>query len=331
MRLETYIIAEIGSNHDGDLERAKKLIRLAKKAGANAVKFQSFKASTLLNPLMRKGERNPSYALLEKLSLPLTWLKDLVKVASSESIDFLSTPFDLESLKVLLSFDMPFIKIASGDLTFFPLLKEAAKAKKPLLLSLGGATLEEVKASVTFLKEEKASDIVLLHCLSAYPALEEEMNLRVLPSLARSFNLPVGLSDHTKGLLCSLAAVSLDAKVIEKHFTDDPTREGPDHSFALDFENFSELVTAIRRLEKALGDGIKRPMPSEMSERIDARRALYASQNIAQGEVLNEKNVKWVRPAYSEGIFPTEYKTVYGRKVAHDIAINGLITLKDLE
>ena len=291
-----YIIAEIGSNHDGDFNRAKRLIHLAKEAGADAVKFQSFHADLLCNPLgLKEGRwvKDPSYPLLKSLELPLDWLpklRDAVK-----DIDFLSTPFDLASLDALISLDVPFIKIASGDITYRELLEKAALSGKPIFLSTGHATLDEIERALDWMSR---ADVILLHCVSAYPCPIDRSNVLVIKTLQEHFSLPVGLSDHSPGHLVPILATALGACVIEKHFTDDRNRTGPDHPFALNVDEFAKMVQSVREAKCALGSGEKVPCFVEESERVMARRAFYAARDLQAGIRLQRGDVKFVRHAF---------------------------------
>lgn len=324
-----YVIAEIGSNHDGDLERAKMLIQKAKEAGADAAKFQSYQAHTLINhTYVSNGhwEKDPSWDTLVRLSVPEEWHKQLQNEADRVGIDFLSTPFDLERLDLLINLQVPVIKIASGDLTYHELIKASGYSKRPVFLSTGHATLGEVEAALKVLWKTGCKDIVLLHCESVYPASFEDVNLQAMSTMQYGFQVLVGYSDHTPGSTVSIGAVALGACVIEKHFTDDNDREGPDHSFALNTVNFSSMVKQIRELEIALPGGAKLPRHSEKEERIMARRALYAKRKISRGESLKRDMVNIVRHCYPEGISADKWKWVVGRTVSIDIEENALIT-----
>ncbi len=325
----TYIIAEIGSNHDGDLERAKMLIRKAKEAGADAVKFQSFQVEALINQnceMNTRWQSDPAWNVLEKLSVPEEWHKELQLEADRAGIDFLSTPFDLQRMKLLINLNIPAIKIASGDLTYHELIKVAGKSDRPVFLSTGHATLGEVESALKVLWESGCKDIVLLHCTSTYPGTFEDVNLKAMCSMQQGFQVQVGYSDHTPGTTIPVAAVALGACVIEKHMTDDTSRQGPDHSFALDVGQFNLMVNQIRELEAAMAGGAKQPRPSEKEERIMARRAIYANRKIARGVTLEREMVKIVRHCYPEGIPADKWDWIDGRVVTQEIEENALIT-----
>ncbi len=324
-----YIIAEIGSNHDGELERAKKLIREAKKAGADAAKFQSFQVEKLINKkclIDGSWVDDPSWEKLENLSIPNEWYEELQAQANDVGIDFLSTPFDLERLELLLQLDVPAIKIASGDLTYHELIKAAGKSGKPVFISSGHATLGEVEAALTHLWEEGCKDIVLLHCTSSYPADIEDVNISAMVSMQMGFQVQVGYSDHTLGTAAPLGAVALGAVVIEKHFTDDKKRSGPDHPFALDFDEFKNMTMQIRELEKTLISVPKAPRPKEIIERTMARRAVYAKVKIAKDTPITREAIKIVRHAYKEGIPADCLDRLLHKAVKVDIDPDQLIT-----
>ncbi|MGA8164431.1 MAG: N-acetylneuraminate synthase family protein [Waddliaceae bacterium] len=324
-----YIIAEIGSNHDGDLERAKTLIRKAKDAGADAAKFQSFQVKTLINHRWKSEGRwvnDPSWNLLESLSLPQEWHDLLQQEAREQDIDFISTPFDNERLKWLVDLDVPAIKIASGDLTYFELLKAAGESGKPIFLSTGHANLGEVENGLQVLWKTGCKHIVLLHCASIYPASFKDTRLRSMTSMQQGFQVQVGYSDHTPGSVATLGAIALGACVIEKHLTDDRTRSGPDHPFALTTDEFGQMVKEVRQLEEALTGKIKSPRPPEKEERILARRAIYANTNIARGMTVQREMVKIVRHAYPEGVPADAWEKIEGKPVVSDIEEHALIT-----
>lgn len=333
-KFPSYIIAEIGSNHDGSLEKAFHLISLAKEAGADAVKFQSFTADTLTNFYTKKEGawiKEPAFEILEKLELPLEWHEKLKKHADKQGVDFLSTPFDSKRLELLISLEVPLIKIASGDLTNYELLKAASQSKIPVVISTGAALLNEVKDAFTLLKNAQTAGIAILQCVSCYPAVIEKANILAMKAMQEEFLVPVGYSDHTPGHIVSLAAVALGASIIEKHFTDDKTLKGPDHPHSLNPDEFAQLVTSIRSLEQALGSGIKEPILEEMDERIMARRAFYAAKKIPKGATLTKDMVKLVRHAFPEGILANTLELPFGYLVKEDIEEHELLTWDKLK
>ena len=328
-----YVIAEIGSNHNGSLDKAKLLCRLAKQAGADAVKIQSFQVDRLINRHAQQNgqwQAHPAWEMLDQLTVPEAWHAELQAYCKKMGIDFFSAPFDETRVTLLNSLDVPVIKIASGDLTHHELLKAVGQTHRPVILSTGMAYLGEVEAALNVLREAGATQIALLHCVSLYPPKFSDMNLRAMATMAATFQVPVGLSDHTPGYTATLGAVALGGSMIEKHLTDDKAQSGPDHVYALDGPDFTEMVTQIRNLEEALGDGIKQPAPGEIGERVGARRAVYADQKIAAGSTLEPAMFKIVRHAYTEGIAAHDAAHVYGRKAAQDIQPHKLLTWSDV-
>lgn len=325
-----YIIAEIGSNHDGSLEKAKKLITLAKRSGADAAKFQSFQSHLLVNPYTKKHAQwvdEPAFNILKQLTIPTEWHHELARHAKEEGIDFLSTPFDLERLELLDSLDMPLVKISSGDLTNKEFLSAAAKLNIPVVISTGAAFLGEVEQAIMVLQMHGAKEIAVLQCVSCYPTSFAQANIFAMKTIQVTFQVIVGYSDHTPGIVVPLGAVALGASIIEKHFTDDQTLTGPDHAHSLNSNEFSNMVKSIRELELALGNGIKRPVPEELEERIMARRAIYANADIKKGEVLTKEMIKIVRHAFPEGIPAADLNSIIGRIATKDIKEHELLTL----
>ncbi|MBI3901017.1 MAG: N-acetylneuraminate synthase family protein [Chlamydiia bacterium] len=325
----TYIIAEIGSNHDGSLERAKHLILGAKEAGADAVKFQSFQVERLINPKWRPNghwEPHKAWKTLEGLALPEEWHYELKAFSNDLGIDFLSAPFDEERLQLLAKLNVPIIKVASGDLTYHSFLKDIGRLGKPVILSTGLAYLGEVETALTILEESGCDQVALLHCVSLYPPKFEDSNIRAMVTMHNAFKIPTGYSDHTPGSTVPLGAVALGANIIEKHLTDNKSAFGPDHSYALEVYEFREMVCQIRQLEAALGDGIKRPTLAELPERVGARRAIYTREAIKEGSVLSNKMLKVVRHAYPEGVPADKLDYLEGKLVTRDIEADTLLT-----
>ena len=306
-----YIIADVGSNFNGSLDLAKAYIDAGKEIGVDAVKFQTYKAATLLNPLKPDGERWAAYDEVGKYELPWGWHQELFEHAESVGIEFLTTPFDLSILDELQRVGVRALKIASGDLTFTLLLQKVAALGKPVILSTGMADLEEIRAAVHTLRKGGAADIALLHCVSSYPPRFEQVNLRAMRSMADAFGLPVGLSDHTPGNATALGAVALGALIIEKHITMDRQLGTPDALFAMTVAEFGRMVTDIRNLERALGDGVKVPAEDEREERTWARRGIYARVDIEAGGPLTMENVKFVRP--ENGVPASEWSRFEGK------------------
>ncbi|EAJ0469222.1 N-acetylneuraminate synthase [Campylobacter upsaliensis] len=314
------IIAEAGVNHNGDINLAKKLIEQAAKAGADVVKFQTFKANSCVSVSAKKAKyqlettakEESQLEMIQKLELSYESHFELMKHCKKHGIAFLSTPFDLESVGFLRGLDLPYFKIPSGEITNLPYLKAVAKCKKKVLLSTGMANLGEIEAALTILRKNGTRNITLLHCNTEYPTPFEDVNLNALKTLKEAFKLEVGYSDHTEGIVASLGAVALGAVVIEKHFTLDKTMEGPDHRASLEFEELRALCKGIRELEKALGSGIKKASKSEAKNKIIARKSLVAKREIQKGEKFSIENLTTKRPG--SGISAMRYEEYLGKR-----------------
>lgn len=327
----TFIIAEIGSNHDGSLQKAKELIQASKEAGADAVKFQSFTAGGLFNPYKPENGKwisHSAYPVIEKLTLTEEWHYELKEYADSIGIIFLSAPFDSDRAALLHRIGVSAFKVASGDLNNEPLLKQLAGYKKPLIISTGAAYLGEVERAIEVIMGEGNEEIAILHCASLYPPRFEDSNIRAMATLSTAFDRPVGYSDHTPGWTVPIAAVTLGGCIIEKHITFSRSLKGPDHAYALEVGEFAKMVEEIRNLEKALGDGIKRPANDELGERIGVRRSIYAATGISKGTVIKEEMLKLVRHAY--GLEPKDIWTITEKTALRDINAHELITWKDV-
>ena len=329
-------IAEIGSNHDGSLERALALVDAAAAAGADAVKFQSFRAATLLTPRRALPDgtwrANEGYPTIERLEVPVEWHAPLRDRARARGVLFLSTPFDEERAALLAALGVPAFKLASGDLTHAPLLRRIGAYGRPVLLSTGLATADEIGAALDALAEgagaaARRPPVVLLHCVSLYPLRPGDANLRALDALRVRFGCPVGWSDHSPGHTLAVGAVALGACVVEKHFTDDRRRPGPDHSFAMEPDEWRAMVTAIREIEVALGDGDKRPRRDEEPERLWARRSLHVARPLAAGATLEMRDLKIVRPA--DGLPPIALGDVVGRRVRRALEVDQPLLAED--
>lgn len=318
-----YLIAEIGSNHDGDLGTAEALVIACAEAGADAVKFQSFTA----DGLTRCGEA--SHPIVAELAVPDSWYPRLCEVSREVGVDFLSTPFEERLATLLASMGVPAFKIASGDLTHTPLLEHVARIGRPVLLSTGLSELSEIALAVETIQSVGNEQIAILHCVAAYPARVEDANLRAITTLSGRFGLPVGLSDHTPGHLTVLGARALGAVIFEKHVTFDRSLSGPDHGYALTITEFAELVRNVRLLETAMGDGTKRPCQAELASVIPARRSVHAARALSRGQTITRSDLKVVRPA--EGIAPDEFQRVIGRVVCEDIGADEPIHWAQLE
>jgi len=331
-----FIIAEAGVNHNGEISIAKRLIDEAKKAGADAVKFQTFKAEELVTKdgemadyqKRNIGEVKSQYEMIKERELSYDDFKMLKGYCDKKGILFLSTPHTIGAADFLESL-VPLYKIGSGDLTNLPFLEMVAKKGKPIILSTGMANLGEVEEAVDIIKKTGNKEIILLHCVTDYPAPMEVINLRAMLTLKRSFKAMIGYSDHTLGDTAVIGAVSLGAAVIEKHFTLDQNMKGPDHKASLDPEEFKIMVEEIRRIEKGLGDGIKRPTENEEKIKRVARKSIVARNNIPKYTKLKENMLEIKRPG--TGIEPKYLKKLVGKKTIRHIEKDELITWKMIE
>jgi len=327
-----FIIAEAGVNHNGDIKIAKKLIDIAKEAGADAVKFQTFKAEKVVTQNAEKAEyqkattgvEESQFEMIKRLELTERDFEELFSYAHQKGIVFLSSPFDKESVDILDTLGVPAFKIPSGEVTNFPLLKYIARKKKPVILSTGMSTLGEVEEALDVIRKERAKEIILLHCVSSYPAKMEDMNLKAMESLRYAFRLPVGLSDHTPGITVPVAAVALGACIIEKHFTMDKNLPGPDHKASLEPGELQEMIKAIRDVEKALGDGLKRPAKDEEENKKVARRSIVAKVDIPKGTIIKDEMLDVRRPGV--GIEPRYLGMITGRRAKENIPKDALVT-----
>ena len=316
-----YIIAEVGSNHNGNLELALDYIDACAKAGADAVKFQSWKALGLHNAfdISQDGSLTPSKVIpiLKKLELPDDWHLKLAERCRTLGVDFLSTPFDVERARFLRNLGVPMIKISSSDLTYDELVAEVGTYGVPILLSTGMANCDEIAHAIELLGRGR-EDIVLLQCTAAYPPRIEDANLRAIKTLQKQFGTQVGISDHYPGRDTVIAAVALGATIVEKHVTFSRQAGTPDAPFAIEIDELRDLVTAIRMLEHALGNGKKMCMESERDGLRGGRRGLFAAHTLKSGEVLARDAIAVVRPNVSE-LQPCDLRSVIGKHVSCDI------------
>lgn len=321
----TYMIAEMSGNHNGSKDRAIEIINKAKESGADCVKIQTYTPDTITidcdNEYFRiddgtwKGEN--LYSLYGKAFTPWEWQADLKKEADRIGIDFLSTPFDYSSVDFLEEMGLEFYKIASFELVDIPLIRYIAKKKKPIIISTGMSKLSEIEEAVNCIKKYgDANQLVLLKCCSAYPAISDDMNIETISDMQKTFNLPIGLSDHTLGDLSAILAVAKGARVIEKHFCMDRKEGGPDSSFSMEPAEYKEMVAHIRDAEKALGSVSYGPTKNEESN-ICFRRSLFVVNDIKAGETFTEANVRSIRPGY--GMPPKYYDDVIGKCANTDI------------
>lgn len=313
-----YIIAEIGSNFDGRLSKAKRLIKQAKECGADATKFQSFITEQLLSKrgfekklAFQSNWEKSVWKTYKDAELPRRWHGELNEYAKKIGIDFFSSPWDFDAVDLLEELKVSAFKVGSGDVTYLEILKHIGKKRKPVFLATGASTMKEVKDAITTIKSTGNNKIILMHSVVQYPSPIEDANLRVLETLKEKFHLNVGYSDHSPGSLIALASVALGACVIEKHFTLDPQSKGPDHSHSMNPESFKEMVQDIRLLEKAFGDGRKKVEQSERETRIIQRRGIWTTKSIMKGERFSEKNIKALRPV--QGISASNLKSLLGK------------------
>ncbi|HEU4369326.1 MAG TPA: N-acetylneuraminate synthase [Methylomirabilota bacterium] len=326
-----FVVAEAGVNHNGDLELARRLVDAAAEAGADAVKFQTFRTDALVSGAAPKaryqvettGGDESQRAMLTRLELGPEAHAVLRDHAAARGIVFFSTPFDEASADLLDRLGVELLKVPSGEATNVPLLRHLAAKGRPIILSTGMCTLDEVATAVATLREAGDPPLAILHCVSAYPAPAEDTNLRAMDTLRARFGCPVGLSDHSLGLEIPLAAVARGAAVLEKHLTLDRALAGPDHRASLEPADFAALVRGVRAVEAALGDGDKRPMPSELDTRAVARRSLVAARALPPGHRLGREDVAVKRPG--TGIPPGELERVLGRRLARAVGADELL------
>lgn len=330
---KTFIIAELSANHNGSLETAKKSIRAIKKTGADAVKLQTYTADTMTVDCRKddfkiKGtiwEDQYLYDLYKEAYTPWEWHEELFKVAKDEGLICFSTPFDKTAVDFLESLGNPIYKIASFEITDIPLIEYAASKGKPIIISTGIATEEDIQLAVDTCRSVGNNDITLLKCTSSYPAPIEEANLVMIPDLARRFNVKSGLSDHTIGSAAPIVATTLGAKVIEKHFIIDRSIGGPDSSFSMNETEFTDMVSAVRNAEKAMGK-IDYSLSEKQINNRAFSRSLYVVEDIKAGEIITEKNVRSIRPGF--GLHTKHLKEVIGKTAKEDMERGTPLDLK---
>jgi N,N'-diacetyllegionaminate synthase len=327
-----FLIAEAGVNHNGDLDLARRLVDAAAEAGADAVKFQTFRTAALVSGAAPKaryqvettGGGESQRAMLARLELSAEAHAALRDHTTRRGLVFFSTPFDEASADLLARLGVELLKIPSGEVTNLPLLRHVAAKGLPVLLSTGMCTLEEVAVAVEAIRAAGDPPLAILHCVSAYPAPVEDTNLRAMETLHARFGVPVGLSDHTLGIEIALAAVARGAAVLEKHLTLDRTLPGPDHRASLEPADFGALVRSVRAIESALGDGAKRPMPSELDTRSVARRSLVAARPLPAGHQLTRDDIAIKRPG--TGIPPADFERALGHVLTRAVAADDVLT-----
>lgn len=331
--MSVLIIAEAGVNHNGNLDLALKMVDEAKRAGADIVKFQTAIPEKVISKYADKaeyqkkttGNEESQLEMCKRIHLKLSDYDIIKKYCEEAGIEFLSTPFDLESIDYLEKLGMRLWKIPSGEITNLPYLIKIAKTGKPVIMSTGMAELNEVEEAVNVLKENGAGEITLLHCTTEYPAPFESVNLRAMNTLREKFGTEAGYSDHTVGFEVAVAAAVLGASVVEKHFTLNHNMEGPDHKASLEPEEFEVMVNNIRLIEKAMGDGVKQPAEAEKKNIAIARKSIVAAKDIKKGEIFTEENITVKRPG--SGISPMKWFEVLGTEAVRDFGEDELIEL----
>lgn len=338
------VIAEAGVNHNGDLRLAREMVKAAKDAGADYVKFQTAKPELVISSFAPKaeyqksttGEAESQLEMCKAIHLPLSDYAGLKKLCEEEGIGFMSTPFDLVSIDLLTELGQDYMKVPSGEITNLPYLRKIAMAGQKVILSTGMATMDEISDALLILtgrhplyrSESKLTkdDIIILHCTTEYPCPYDDVNLRAMLAIKDKFGVKVGYSDHTRGLEVSLAAAAMGAEVIEKHFTLSRLLPGPDHKASLEPDELKKLVESIRHIEAAQGNGIKSPAPSEIPNMAIARKSIVAAAPIKKGETFTEENITVKRPG--NGLSPLLWDSVLGRTAARDFEYDELITLE---
>ena len=333
--MKTLVIAEAGVNHNGDINLARQLVDVAAEAGADYVKFQTFSADRLVTKNAAKADYQnqttdngeSQYAMIRELELTREMHEKLITHCKLRGIKFFSTGFDLESIDLLVELRLDFFKIPSGEITNLPYLRHVGQYGKPIILSTGMANMDEIGAALSILEQAGTSRerITILHCNTEYPTPMIDVNLLAMLTIRDTFGVKVGYSDHTLGIEVAIAAVALGAMIIEKHFTLDRNQPGPDHKASLEPEELKAMVNSIRNIEKAMGDGIKRPSASELKNKSVARKSLVAACPILKGEVFSETNLIVKRPG--TGLSPMRWNEVLGRKAQRDFEADELIQL----
>lgn len=329
------IIAEAGVNHNGDIKLAKQLIDVAVEAGADLVKFQTFNASRIATRTAKKADyqnqitdsKESQHEMLRRLELTPNMHKELIEYCAKRNIGFFSTGFDVESLDLLFSLGQERFKIPSGEITNLPYLRHIGQIAKSVFLSTGMANMGEIETAIDVLEQAGIlrSSITVLHCTTEYPTTMNEVNLRAMQNIGKAFGVAVGYSDHTRGIEVAIAAVAMGAAIIEKHFTLDRNLAGPDHKASLEPGELKAMIAAIRNIEIALGDGIKRITPSEAKNKPVARKSVVAKCAINLGEVFSVENITTKRPG--NGISPMRWDEVIGKRASRNFLTDELIEL----
>lgn len=332
---KVYIIAEAGDNHNGDFNTALKLVDVAKRAGADCVKFQTFVTEEIISKYAEMaeyqkkntGKEESQFEMVKRLELSFDEFRKIKEYCDRVGIQFLSTPFDLKSVDFLNELGVPFFKIPSGEITNYPYLIKIAHTGKPVVMSTGMCEPDEILAAINVLEKNGSGEITLLHCNTEYPTPLKDVNLYAMRTMKKMFGKKVGYSDHTKGIEVPVAAVALGACVIEKHFTLDKNMPGPDHKASLEPDELGRMVKNIRNIEIALGDGVKRVSESERKNIAIARKSIVARRNIQEGENLTEENLAVKRPG--TGINPMQWMEVLGTRAVRDFKEDELIEIRE--
>lgn len=319
---DTYVIAEGGLNHNGDIKIAKQIIESAKDCGADAIKFQTYKTESFVRTT------NQYFDVFKNVELAYEQFGELHDFSKSVGITFFSTPFDIESANFLNNLGVPCFKIASSDLTNIPLIQNIAKMQKPMIISTGLGTLDEIHDAINSCLFEGNKKLSILHCVANYPAQPNEVNMSVVDNLKKLFNFPIGYSDNGESTLVDIVAVSMGASIIEKHFTLDKSLEGPDHSFSIDPSGLKLLISQIREINQMKGDGLKIPQISELENRMAIRKSITASKDLSAGMILQESDLMIKRPA--DGIEPKYLDKILGKKLTTDITKDSPINWSDI-
>lgn len=329
------IIAEAGVNHNGDIKIAKKMIDAAVVCGVDIIKFQTVKVEALVTRNAEQADyqinntknRESQMEMLKKITMPYHDFDEIYEYCRYKGVQFLSTPFDLESVEFLKKYKMPFWKIPSGEITNYPYLVAIAKTGKNIVMSTGMSDLVEIEEALEVLRNNGCGDISLLQCNTEYPTPMEDANLLAMSTLRKKFHVRVGYSDHTEGIEAAIAAVAMGACIIEKHFTLDRNMVGPDHKASLEVQELARLVTTIRNVEKAIGDGVKKPSESEKKNIKIARKSIVAKRDIRKGEIFTEENITTKRPG--NGISAIKWNEIIGNYAERDFCEDELIEMKE--
>ena len=333
-----FVIAEAGVNHNGNLDLALKLIDAAADTGADAVKFQTWRAEQLVTKSGKMaeyqkkntGKEEPQFDMLKKLELKEEWYPKLFERAKEKGIILLSTPHGgFESIDFMEQYNFPAFKIASGDITNLPFLEYAAKKGKPMLVSTGMSTIEEIKETVDTIKKAGNEQILVFHCTTDYPLAPENVNLKAMQTLMKDLDVLIGYSDHTVGDQVAIMAATLGARMIEKHFTLDRTMPGPDHIASTEPKEFKEMIARIKQIPIIMGSGVKKPLLPELQYISVARKSIVANRDIKAGEKFTSKNLAIKRPG--NGISPREFKNILGKKAVVDIPLDTLLDISMVE